>query len=141
MIMLAVDNRPDRLKELAACLQTAFPGAEIVDFTAPGLAVQYSFKNHVDVVFTEQAMRRLDGIQVAEGIHFFRPEAMIYLVTAAGAQARNTAHSDSIGCFTRPLIAADIRERVLADHEIWERRLRTKNFFIPNNSRPRGDEL
>lgn len=141
MKMIAVDNRPDRLTELADCLRRAFPEAEIEAFIDPGSAVQYSFKNQVDIAFTEHSMRRLDGIQVAEGIHFFQPETMIYLLTDAGAPVRKVTNKDVAGSFTRPLDAADIRKKVLYDHELWERKLRAKRTFVPSNSRSRRNEL
>lgn len=141
MIIVTVDNQSDRLAELAACLQDAFPGSEVVDFIQPGLAVQYSFQSHVDLVFAERFMRRLDGFQVAEGIRFFQPEAMIYLVSDARSTLRNTSHKGIMGSFVRPLSAEEIRLRVEKDRKVWERIWQTKHTSAVSYPGTGGDIL
>lgn len=141
MEIMAVDNQCDRLEELAACLRTAFPEAEIVTFTEPGLAVQYTFKKHVDLVFAERYMRRLDGIQVAEGIHFFCPEAMIYLVYGEGTRPREIKQKAVTGYFIRPLSAGDIQKRVETENAAWKRKFRTGSIFAATHSGARRKNL
>ena len=141
MKIIVVDNEPDRLEELVKCLRAAFPNAEITDFTSPSLAVQYSFENPVDLVFAEYYTRRFNGIQVAEGIHHFRPETMIYLVTDDNTGLAKKKNKEIIGCLVRPFVITDIQKRIERDSKTLERKLRIKNNVISSHSRPRRNKL
>lgn len=112
MTILAVDNRADRLDELVRCLREVFPAEEIVDFTDPGLAVQHSFRTGVDLVFAGADMRRLDGVQVAQGVQFFRPQARAFLVADAAARPKPSGPGEISGRLTYPVTPEAIRAAV-----------------------------
>ena len=112
MTILAVDSRADRLEELAGCLREVFPAEEIVAFADPGLAVQHSFRTQVDLVFAGADTRRLSGVQVAQGVRFFRPEARAFLVAEANAREKPSGPGEISGRLTYPVTPEAVRAAV-----------------------------
>lgn len=94
MTILAVDNNRDRLLASRTCLQYMFPGASVIVFTDPLLAVQYSFRNPIDILFTEREMRGMDGVTLSEGVRQRNGRAKIIF---SSDRDRNLSHPDFRG--------------------------------------------
>ena len=87
MIILAIDNNTTKLEQLSSALRSVFPGAEILSFLNPMLAVKFAYNNTVQRVYTEVNMARMSGFDVERLIHKANPEAKILFVTEREPQA------------------------------------------------------
>lgn len=114
MTILAVDTHADGLNELVGTLREVFPKEEIVAFSRPALAVQYSFRTEVSLVFTRADMKRLGGLQVAQGVRFYRPHAKVFLVTDEKTPKSVFRQREIGGFLSCPVTAGAIRAAVAA---------------------------
>lgn len=112
MTILAVDTQAQRLAELADCLREVFPQEEIVEFADPALAVQHSSRTEVGMVFVSADTWRLNGLQVAMGVQFYRPQAETFLVTYEKTPKRYFRQKEISGCLPYPVTADAIRTAV-----------------------------
>ena len=112
MTILAVDTHPEGLSELVGNLREVFPEEEIVDFNVPALAVQHSFRAEVNLVFTRVDMKRLGGLQVAQGVRFYCPQAKVFLVTDEKTPKSVFRQREISGCLPCPVTADAIRRAV-----------------------------
>ncbi len=62
--ILAVDTDRSALLTLTHCLCSMYPDDEIKPFFDPLLAVQYAFHHEVNAVYTEIAMKGLNGFEL-----------------------------------------------------------------------------
>lgn len=112
MTILAVDTHPEGLIGLADKLREVFPKEKVVDFSVPALAVQYSFRAEVSMVFTRVNMKRLSGLRVAQGVRFYRPHAKVFLVTDEKTPRGVFKQKGISGFLPYPVTAAAIRAAV-----------------------------
>ena len=112
MTILAVDTQPERLRELVGKLREVFPKEKIVDFSVPALAVRHSFRAEVSLVFTRADMKRLGGLQVAQGVRFYCPNAKIFLVTDEKTPKSVFRQREISGFLPSPVTADAIRTTV-----------------------------
>lgn len=121
MTILAVDDKPDALKELADNLQVVFSQESIVAFGEGLFALQYAARHpkEIALVFTAMTMRRMDGITLANSVKKGSPGAAIFFVVQEencelSAIARQ--HGNGI-CLPRPVTAEQIRAATAWLHE------------------------
>lgn len=81
MTMLAIDDKPEALRELAENLQVVFPQETIAAFAPALQALQYAFQysKKIGLVFTAMPMKRMDGIALANSVKRVSPGAAAFL--------------------------------------------------------------
>ena len=52
MTILAVDDKKEILEKLITELRDEYPGAQVIGFRDPMMAVRYGYENPVNMVFT-----------------------------------------------------------------------------------------
>lgn len=114
MTILAIDDNPESLGELADTLQTVFPQETIVAFGSPLFALQYAC-NHpkeIGLVFSAMTMRRMDGITLAQSIKNYAPGAAIFfMVQTENVELAEIAKQHGNGtCLPRPITVERIQQ-------------------------------
>lgn len=110
-MILAVDNRSEKLLELSDILRKICPS----DFIRPEvdslMAAKYAFFHPVDVLITEWNMKHMDGVRLAAFVRAKCPGVRIYLT------ASQEEFDDSVETFddVTALLAHPVTEEMLCD--------------------------
>ena len=110
MTIMAVDNHHSRLLQLVECLKAVFPEENIVDFTDPLLAVQYSFLNTVDVLFSDIPMNGMDGIMLTEGVRQKNNDVQVFLLAESEMYKEEAEEYEVSGYLLRPVTVETIKK-------------------------------
>ncbi len=81
MIILVVDDERPALEMLIGKLEEVVPEAQIIGFRKETELLEYIENNDFDVVFLDIQLKNMSGIQVAEKIKEYKPQANIVFVT------------------------------------------------------------
>ena len=108
MIIIAVDDEKHVLKDLAECLSSLRPNAEVTTFDRGDKALKYAREHMVDVAFLDVQMPVMDGIELAKQLKQIRPLIIVVFCTAYNHYTRAAIRLHASGYVTKPYEKADI---------------------------------
>lgn len=111
MTILVVDWDTKRLINTELLVRNIYPQDEILAYTDPLLAAQYSCNHMVEVVVAAWEMRRMNGLQMAEFVRKFRPRAQIYLTACPQERAGGVTRTGEADA----LLGEPLTEKALRD--------------------------
>ncbi len=79
MHFVTVDNHQQRLTVLQELLKSHFPYCYVTEFTDPMLSAKFIISNHVDMVFVQENMHRIDGTRLMQVINLNKPSVQVRL--------------------------------------------------------------
>lgn len=113
MTILVADRDAARLNNTEAVLRRIFPEENILTYTDPLLAAQYSSGNTVEIVVAVWSMRRMSGLQMASFVRKFNPLAQIYLIDCPeGRVGGTTREGDADYLLGEPLTEEALRAAI-----------------------------
>ncbi len=118
MTILAVDNNQDQLDQLVEHLAKIYEGETIVAFTDPLMAVKYSFNNSVNMVFTDVAMRGMDGSTLVKGISTCNKGIKTFFLIRSEEEVVYAKQVKASGCLLKPITEEGIRNILLECGEL-----------------------
>lgn len=92
MKILALDDEKIALAVLCSAIESAVPGAEILSFRSPELALEALRQSAVDVVFCDYKMPGMTGIEFGRQLKRFRPRTDIVFVTGFSEYAADAVN-------------------------------------------------
>ncbi len=110
MVIVAVDPNKRDLKRLVKCLRMAFPGCEVVVFTDPEAAADYTRDHPVDALYTEAAMLGITGFDLQAAVKATQPAVLTVFVTATDAYAGDAIKTRAQGYVIKPVARKKVRE-------------------------------
>lgn len=80
MVILIVDDEPERLEQTGKLTGELFPKAQIVMESDPLMAGKYALFHPVDVLISALRMRRADGLVMKKMVRYANENAKVYLM-------------------------------------------------------------
>lgn len=125
MNYIAVDDEPFALEDLAEAFCEALPDVELIQFTKPGMSLEYTKANQVDVAFLDIELGSMNGLALAEKLKDIWPGIHIIFVTSYEQYAVGAFQLHAAGYLMKPVTSEDIRRELaflcrnlnIADHK------------------------
>ena len=112
MKLLAVDDEIRALNDLKEVLTEAAPESEVVTFSSPAQALEYSAGNKIDIAFLDVEIGRTNGIILAKQLKDLQPDINIIFVTGFGKYAVDAFAIHATGYLLKPARVEDVRREL-----------------------------
>lgn len=112
MRIIAVDDEPHALRDLAQGIEAAAPGVQVAAFSCPEEALAYARQTPVDVAFLDIEMGKMDGIQLAQQLKLLVPHMNIIFATGYGQYMGSAFSLHASGYVLKPVRAEHIAEEL-----------------------------
>lgn len=112
MTIIAADDEPFALENLARAIKTAEPEAELITFTEPEEAVEYGRQHVCDAAFLDIEMGTMSGIEAARQLKLSHPKINIIFVTGYSQYMKEAIQLRMSGYVNKPVTVEDIREEL-----------------------------
>ncbi len=114
MNIVLVNNNAADMTEFAQELMNVHQGLECLQFTDPLLSAKYIWNNPVDIVFAEERMRPVNGIELLRNIRRKKPELTV-IILAEDESLREMAKDYSADEYWRKPVSREQLGTVLCD--------------------------
>lgn len=108
MRFLAVDDEPFVLEELKDALESVRPGAEVLGFTKPRMALSAMENQRFDAAFLDIEMGSMTGLELAGKLKRLQPDIHIIFVTGHQEYAVQAFRIHATGYLLKPIRPEDL---------------------------------